>query len=107
MEVLYGEGWYIEGAKKVRGKIILGEYKLYLKGTQGELTETYIPLDKIKYLRKTFKGIELGVRVSPTISYWSVLMGDRNNLSELVREIVKRRNFKKKFLRQTWTEKEG
>ena len=106
MDILYGDGFYSEKQKKINGKIILGDHKLYLKGTQGDFPETYIPLEKIQRLRLILQGLQVSVRVSPTMSYQAVLMGERKNLSELTQEIVGRRNLRKQFLRPEWIEKE-
>lgn len=104
MQVTFGPGTYIEGQINLSGEIILGEHKLYLKSAQGDLTSTYIPMEKIELLKQTARGIELHVR--PTIShrYAAVIEGEKSSLSELVREIVDRRGLKKRFLRKEWVE---
>ena len=104
MEFSYGQGIYIEDDKKLEGRIILSEHKLYLKGIDGDLAQTYIPLEKIELLRRTRKGVEVHVR--PTISsrYVALFKGEKKYLSELVRDLVQRRGLKKQFLKSEWIE---
>lgn len=102
MEVLYGEGWYVEGDKKISGKIILGENKLYLKSPSGDLPQTYILIEKIVFIEKQKGGIRLGVRLSQTNTYQAFLKGNSVDLRELIEELVKRAGLKKRFLRAQW-----
>jgi len=104
MEFTYGEGTYLEGDKKIDGKIILSEHKLYLKGKQGDFAQSYIPLEKIDGVRKTVKGVELYVRPSLSYRYTAMIQGNRKQLSDLVKDLVQMRGFKKKFLRNEWFE---
>lgn len=104
MEFSYGQGTYIEGEKNIDGTIALGEHKLYLKGAQGDLAQTYIPLEKIEKLRKTKLGVEVYVRPSLYFRYMVLLKGEKKYLSELVRDLVKRRGLKKQFLKNEWIE---
>lgn len=102
----YGEGQYIEGDKNILRQIILGEHKLYLKGPQGDLTQTYIPLEKIVKLKKIPKGLEIHVRPSITIKYIAFLYGDKSKISDLIKDLVSMRGFKKVFWRNEWIEPE-
>lgn len=106
MEFAYGQGIYIEGDKKLEGQIILGEHKLYLKDTAGDLAQTYIPLEKIERIRKTGAGIEILTRPSIYFRYSALLKGQKKHLSDLVRDIVRRRGLKKQFLKNEWIERE-
>jgi len=104
MEITYGDGFFIEGSTKIEGRIILSEHKLYLKSPTGDLTRTYIPLEKIEWIKCASTAASMQVR--PTISYRYVatIQGDRRLIKELVIEIVGRRGFRKKFLRNEWVE---
>jgi len=107
MEFSYGQGSYIEGDKNLQGQIILGEHKLYLKDANGDLAQTYIPIEKIERIRKTRSGVEVHTRPSLYYRYMAVLTGERKHLSNLVKDIVKRRGLKKQFLRNEWVETES
>lgn len=104
MEFSYGQGNYIEGEKRLQGQIILGEHKLYLRNTDGDLAQSYIPLEKIERIRKTGSGVEVHVRQSTYFRYMALLNGEKKLLSDLVRDIAKRRGLKKQFLKNEWVE---
>jgi len=106
MEFSYGQGVYDEEGKKFEGQIILSEHKLYLKGADGDLAQTYIPLEKIERLRKMRQGVEIYVRPSISSRYVASLKGENKYLSELIRDLVQRRGLKKRFLRNEWIESE-
>ncbi len=112
----YGNGEYLEGNIHVKGQIILGEHRLYLKGAQGDLTQTYIPLEKIERIKIKSRGarlrapameIEVHVRPSLIVKYVVLLTGEKTHLSNLVKDIVKCRGFKKKFLKKEWFDDES
>jgi len=107
MEFSYGEGLFIEGEKKINGTIILSEHKLFLKGSEGDLTSTYLPLEKIEKIKKIDRGIQVHVRPSLAYRYVAVIKGKNNNISELINDIVKRRQLKKQFLRNEWKEQQN
>lgn len=104
MEFSYGQGIYIEGDKELEGQIILGEHKLYLKDSNGDLAQTYIPLEKIERIRKTKSGIEVYACLSISNRYVVLLKGEKKYLSELVRDIVRRRGLKRHFFKKEWVE---
>ena len=106
MEFSYGQGIFIEGEKRLEGQIILGEHKLYLKDTSGDLAQSYVPLEKIERIRKTKLGVEVHVRPSTYFRYMALLKGDKRQLSELSKDIVKRRGLKKLCLKNEWIESE-
>ena len=107
MDFTYGNGTYLEGTKRIEGRIILGEHKLFLRGEKGDYTQTYIPLEKIFLLKKVSGGIEL--HVTPTISFQftAVIRGDKQSIKDLSNELVLRRGLKKRFLRNEWYEQPG
>ena len=106
MEFSYGQGIYIEENKRIEGQIILSEHKLYLKSPEGDLAQTYIPLEKIERIKKTWEGLEVYARPSISFRYTVLLKGEKKYLKELVRDLVQRRGLKKQFLRNEWIESE-
>ena len=107
MEFSYGQGTYTEGDKRLEGQIILGDHKLYLRNSDGDLAQSYIPIEKIERIKKIRSGIEVHTRPSLYYRYVAVFTGDRKHLSSLVKDIVKRRGLKKKFLKSEWVETES
>ena len=106
MEFSYGQGTYIEENKRLEGRIILSEHKLYLKDKNGDLAQTYIPLEKIERVRKTRQGIEIHVRPTLYFRFAALIKGEKKYLSELIKDIVQRRGLKKQFLKSEWIESE-
>jgi len=107
MEFQYGNGVYLEGEKKLEGKITLGEHRLFLKADQGELAQTYVPLEKIFEVKLSSLGLELGVRPSLAYKYKVVFKGEKVSLKELAKDLVGSRGFKKRFLKNEWFEEEN
>ena len=79
MEIFFGDGEYIEGEKVFQGTIVLSEYKLFLKSSQGELPQTYIPLEKINRVRRSSKGVEIQFKTTALARY-SVFCGVKRNI---------------------------
>jgi len=104
MEFSYGQGEYIEGERRLKGKIILSEHKLYLKDGNIDLPQTYIPLEKIKRVKRTRQGVEVFTRPSLYSQFKALFKGERRYLEELVHDIVRRRGLKKKFLSNEWAD---
>jgi len=104
MEFSYGQGIYIEGEKRFEGQIVLGEHKLYLKDENGDLAQTYIPLEKIERIRRTGQGVEVYARPTIYFRFVALLKGEKRYLKELIRDLVGRRGFKKQFLKSEWIE---
>ena len=100
----YGKGVYLEGEKRLEGTIILGEHKLYLKDENGDLAQTYIPLEKIERIEKIGGGMKVFVRPSLYFRYTALFQGEKKYVKDLVKDIVSRRGLKKKFLKNEWTE---
>ncbi len=104
MLLTYGQGEYFEQDKHFSGRIILSEHKLYLTDSQGELSATFIPLEKIAGVKITRSGVEIFVRPSILERYQVLLKGDRRTLTDLAKEIAERRGMKKKFLTREWND---
>ena len=104
MEFSYGQGIYIEENKRLEGRIILSEHKLYLKDKTGDLAQTYIPLEKIERVHKTRQGVEIHVRPTLYFRFVALIKGEKKYVSELTRDLVQRRGLKKQFLKKEWIE---
>lgn len=102
MDILYGDGWYLEGARKISGKIILGKNKIFLRNPQGDLPQTNILLESISCLEHKKDSILISVRLSMVNRYQVLLRGNPENITELTRELVKRLKLKKRFLSSMW-----
>ena len=105
MELFFGQGVYKESNRTFEGQIVLSDHKLFLKNGQEDLTKTYVPLEKIERIKKKFSSLEIYVRPSMTSKYSATFKGERRQISQLLNEIVHRRQLKKKFLKQEWIEK--
>ena len=102
MLITYGPGEYIEGSRRFKGRIMLSDHKLYLEGPDGDITATYIPLEKIVRVRRTMIGLAVRIRASMVKDSWALLKGPFRSLSDLTRDLVNKRNFKKRFLWPEW-----
>ncbi len=102
MEFSYGNGTYREGSKRMDGEIVLGEHKLYLRTSEGDLAQTYVPLEKIEKVTKRGSSAEFHVRPSLSFRYIAMIQGESKYIVELIKDIVQRRGLKKKFLRKEW-----
>lgn len=100
----YGNGEYLEGGRRISGEIMLSEHKLYLKSETGDLTQTYIPLEKIKSVKLTHLGLEIAVYPSVSFQYICLIRGQRKNIRELVKDLVDRRQLKKHWFFPHWKE---
>jgi len=104
MEFTYEEGRYLEGAKKISGEIILSEHKLYLRDAQGEIAASFVPLEKIIKVKKEKNALKLFVRLSITNDYTAVIEGKASRIKELLKDLIVKRGFKKRFLINEWVE---
>lgn len=102
MDVTYGDGMFIDGNQKFQGRIILSEHKLFFRKDNEDIAQTFIPLEKIRKITRSGKGIWVFVRLSQTNVHKVLMIGKHKLIKELVEEIVKRRGFKKKILRKEW-----
>ena len=102
MKNIFGEGYYIEGSKSYKGKIAVDEHKFYLIGPEGDFAQSYVPLGKIERIRQTRQGVELRVKLSAANSFNALIKGKRQELSKLVKYLVRKLNLKKKFLKKEW-----
>ncbi|MCA9409353.1 MAG: hypothetical protein H6755_04965 [Candidatus Omnitrophica bacterium] len=104
MEITYGQGTYQEKNKKFTGQIILSDHKVFIKTPQEDLPQTFIPLEKIERLKQSSNSVDIQVRLTIMIMYTATITGQKKNISDLVKDIVKRRGLKKKFFKNEWIE---
>lgn len=104
MEFSYGKGWFVEGTKRIDGIIILSEHRLFLKGPEGDIAATYVPLEKIEKILR--KNGDLQVHVRPSLAYRYVVKfsGEKKHILDLTKDIVTRRQLKKRLLKNEWYE---
>jgi hypothetical protein len=104
MEFSYEAGEFFIDERLFHGQVILSDHKLFLKKEGRELIDTFIPLEKIISIKKSSKGLVFLVRRSQAMQYQAIVSADRKNLNELLKDIIRRRGLKKKFLKQEWVE---
>jgi len=104
MEFSYGEGNYKQGHTDVDGRIILAEHKLYIKGKEGDYSQTFIPLEKIVNVKKWSGGVLISVRISMAQQFMAHIKGNNKHINELIKDLVNRRGLKKKLLKNEWYE---
>lgn len=102
MDILYGEAQYTQGDIRCHGKIILSSYKLFLRGPEGDLAQTYIPLDKIIKLRRGRSHVVIDVRLSQVNRYRVVLKLEEVYIKDLIETLARRLGLKKRFLINEW-----
>ena len=102
MQVIYGTGQYREGKQQYRGRIIMGEHRLFLKSPDGDIPATYIPMEKIIRVRRTFSGLTIDVHASAVKHYRVILQSGSAILSALTKDLVQKRHLKKKLLFPEW-----
>jgi len=100
----YGEGYYIEGTRRIKGRIIIDESRLYLSGVY-DYPNTYIPLEKIEKLRYVRSGLEIKVKLSAANIVRAVISLPAKDIRQLTEDLVKRLHLKKKFLKREWSGK--
>ncbi len=106
MEIVYGQGKYLDGASDFEGDIVLSEYKLFLRGAAGDWAQTFIPLEKIKKVRLVGDSMEISVCLSQVSRYTVKIKGENKNIKALAKELAVRRGFKKSFVWNVWVETE-
>jgi len=104
MEITYGNGIFLEDKKKFEGTITLSEHKLFLKDSNGDLPQTYVPLEKIERVKYSGGAVDIQVRPTLYLQYVATFKGQRSQIKSLTLELVQRRGLKKKFLRNEWIE---
>jgi hypothetical protein len=100
----YGHGQYIEDKKVFHGDIVLSEHKLYLISNGEDLTQTYIPLEKIQRIKKSSSALEIKFRTNVLSMYQVRLKAEKKDIDSLASEIIFRRRLKKRLLSNEWVE---
>lgn len=102
----YGDGEYKRGRSFYKGQIVLSEHKLYLKDADGEIADTFIPLEKIYRIQIGFLGNTLWiyVRLSQFIQFEAKIKGVSKNIRPLLRDLVERRQLQRKGWHQEWVD---
>ncbi len=102
MEILYGDGWYMEGNRRIAGKIILGKNKLFIRGEQGDLPQTFISTEHVVSLERKKDCLSIRIQLSLVNGYQAVIKWDAGTLRELTEELAKRAGLKKRFWSSVW-----
>jgi hypothetical protein len=97
----YGEGIYLEGHKKIKGRIIVEGSRLYVSGSRRE-ANTFIPLEKLSLIKCTRRGLKIKARLSQTNVINAFIKLPFKPAGRLTGDLVSRYNLKKKFLRREW-----
>ena len=104
MESFYGQGIYKDGKSELEGEIVLREHKLFLRSSAGEWAQSFIPLEKISWIRQRSGHLEVYVCLSSVSRYTVLIEGAARDMHALAKELAKRRGFKKRFLKNEWAE---
>lgn len=104
----YGEGEYVRGAYHYEGQIVLSGHKLYLKNAHGEITDTFIPLEKIYKVKAGFWGriVWFYVRPSQFMQFEAMIKGDPRQIRALIKDLVNHRQLRKKGWLREWVDPE-
>ena len=102
MLITYGQGEFIESSQRFKGRIMMNDNRLYLEDGEGDIAATYIPLEKIIKVRRTMGGLDLRIRASMVREYRALIKGSFRSLNDLTRDLVNKRNLRKKFLWPEW-----
>lgn len=102
----YGEGVYRREGQQYKGEIVLSAHKLYLKDGNGEISPTFVPLEKIYRIKFFFGKLILYVRPSNFMQFTAQLNGSVKNICALKRDLIDQRQLKKKFFGFEWVDPE-
>ncbi len=104
MSFSYGQGRYRRDHLVYHGEIVLGMHKLYLKNAQGEMADTFVPLEKIYRIRRRCFGKTLWISVRPSqfMQYDAEISGVPEHIRSLTRDLVDRRQLHQKGWRLEW-----
>ncbi len=103
MSFSYGYGRYEQGEMCFEGLIVLSQHRLFLRGENGDIPQTYVPLEKIYKVRRFWaRGLALYVRPSQMTEYVVRITGERSLERDLVKDLIQRRGLKRKLLGREW-----
>ena len=98
----YGEGMCIREGHLYTGEIILSTTKLYLKSVDGEMSATFIPLERIYKIRLFLGGFTIYVHQSNFIRFQAKWKGGLKEMWSLAHDLADHRRLKKKFFGLEW-----
>ncbi len=98
----YGDAVYTRDQKSYKGEAVLTAHKLYLKNQNGEITATFVPLEKIVKVRFFWGKITISVRPSHFMEFQAQLKGKPKRILSLLRDLVKQRKLQKRFFGLEW-----
>jgi|GEM_PF-5063901 len=98
----YGRGVYRRGGHVYKGEILLGPHKLYLKDGQGEMSATFVPLEKIYKVQCFWGGVVLFVQPSTFMKFEARLTGEVRKMWALACDVGRVRCLKKKWWGWQW-----
>jgi len=104
MSFSYGQGRYRQRGKEFTGQIVLSGHKLYLKDDRGDITMSFIPLEKIYKIQCRWTQVKIFVRPSLFTKFVAVISGERRHIKELIKDLVDRRKFHKRKLGLEWVD---
>ncbi|MFP4472911.1 MAG: hypothetical protein ACLFPX_03450 [Candidatus Omnitrophota bacterium] len=106
MTFTYGEGKYTRGPVTVRGQILLNEHKLFLRCDGEDLTQTFVPLEKIQRVQKGWSWAVFRVIPSPALRYEVRIETERQNIRELVKDVARLRQLQSRFFGFIWEDRD-
>lgn len=97
----YGPGSYNDGLHELSGNIRVDDARIYLSNGEG-YPLSFIPLAKIEYIAYVSGGLKIKAKLAPTNIIRARLKLSNKARKRLTKDLVKRLNLKKKFLRRQW-----
>ncbi len=98
----YGEMEYRRGRRIYHGQVILTGHKLYVKGHEGEIAETFIPLEKIYKIKIFWNVLRVYVRPSSVMEFHVKIIGPAQSLRSLVSDLVDHRQMQRRLFGLEW-----
>jgi len=99
----YGHGIYLSGNRRYEGIVTL-DGKLCLKDGNGtEITATFIPLERIEFMKMHPDKIEIRVFPSVVSSYTACIVMRRKLMKKLALDVAARASMKKHLFFKRWS----
>jgi len=105
MDIVYGQGEFAEGPRRCSGKVIVSDHKIFLRNETGDISTTFLPLEKIRSV--SLKGTTVFIRVVATVAtrYEAAVKLEKQYAQDFIKDIVARRRLKKVFLKNMWIDR--
>ena len=84
----YGEAKYIEEQKRYEGQLILDSNKIYLKGPDGEIPQTFCALSRIARMQQRGNRLLLDIRSTVVTGYQAAFVADQNKFMDEIKSIL-------------------